>query len=74
MLYSHKVKEIVFSIIILYMPSECLVSSIGFLAGTLGLLGVLWYIGRTRDDSNTKQVSKKSYSRQELLNEHTIAN
>jgi hypothetical protein len=52
------------------MPSECLVSSIGFLAGILGLLGVLWYIGRTRDDNNTKQVSKKSYSRQELLNEH----
>jgi hypothetical protein len=31
------------SIIILYMPSECLVSSIGFLAGTLGLLGEKLY-------------------------------
>jgi hypothetical protein len=57
------------------MPSECLVSSIGFLAGTLGLLGILWYIGRTRDDNNTKQVSRKRYSRQQqLLNEHTITN
>jgi hypothetical protein len=57
------------------MTSECLVSSIGFLAGILGLLGVLWYIGRTRDDNNTKQVSKKSYSRQQqLLNEHIITN
>jgi hypothetical protein len=57
------------------MTSECLVSSIGFLAGTLGFLGVLWYIGRTRDDNNTKQVSRKSYSRQQqLLKEHTITN
>jgi hypothetical protein len=64
MLYSYnKVKEIVFSIIILYMPAECLVSSLWFLAVTLGLLGVLWYIGRTRDDDNRKQVSRKSYSR-----------
>jgi hypothetical protein len=57
------------------MSSECLVSSIGFLAGTLGLLGLLWYIGRTRDDNNRKQISRKSYSRQQqLLNEHTITN
>jgi hypothetical protein len=56
------------------MSAECLVSSIGFLAGTLGLLGVLWYIRRTREDNNKKQVSKKSYSRQQLLNEYTITN
>jgi hypothetical protein len=57
------------------MPAECLVSSLGFLAGTLGLLGVLWYSGRTREDNNRKQVSKKRYSRQQqLLNEHTITN
>ena len=57
------------------MPTECLVSSIGFLTGMLGLLGVLWYIGRTRDDNNRKQISRKSYSRQQqLLNEHTITN
>ena len=57
------------------MPAECLVSSLWFLAVTLGLLGVLWYIGRTREDNNRKQVSKKSYSRhQQLLNEDTITN
>jgi cytidylate kinase len=31
--------------------------------------------GRTRDDNNTKQVSRKSYSRQQqLLKERTITN
>lgn len=42
------------------------------LAGTLGLLGVLWYTGRRRD-KDKKPISKKRCNR-ELLKEDTLIN
>jgi hypothetical protein len=70
--FYHKVKNSVIPISI--MPAECLIASIGVLAGTLGLLGFLWYSERrTRKDMDRNSVSKKR-DKKELLNEHTLTN
>jgi hypothetical protein len=58
------------------MTAECLGVSLGFLVGTLGLLGVLLYSGRRRREEDNKDknpISKKRNNR-EILNEHTLTN
>jgi hypothetical protein len=70
--FSHKLKEIVF--LYIYhniMTAECLGVSLGVLAGTLGVLGVLWYTERRGKDKNP--IIKKRQNR-EPLNEHTLTN
>jgi hypothetical protein len=68
----HKVKEIVFYIFRIYMMSaECLGASLGVLAGTLGVLGVLWYAEKRDKDRNP--IIKKRQNR-EPLNERTLTN
>jgi hypothetical protein len=54
------------------MSAECLGASLGVLAGTMGLLGVLWYTERRRD-KDKNPISKKRHNR-ELLEEHTLTN
>jgi hypothetical protein len=56
------------------MPAECLGASLGVLGGTLGLVGVLWYIGRRREDNKDKNLISKKRNNRELLNEHTLTN
>lgn len=51
--------------------AECLGASLGVLAGTLGVLGVLWYAERRDKDKNP--IIKKRQNR-EPLNEHTLTN
>ena len=53
------------------MSAECLGASLGVLAGTLGVLGVLWYTERRGKDKNP--IIKKRQNR-EPLNEHTLTN
>lgn len=53
------------------MSTECLGASLGVLAGTLGVLGVLWYAERRDKDKNP--IIKKRQNR-EPLNEHTLTN
>jgi hypothetical protein len=67
-----KIKEIVF-LYISSMTAECLGVSLGFLVGTLGLLGVLLYSGRREDNKDKNPISKKRNNR-EILNEHTLTN
>jgi hypothetical protein len=70
--FCHKLKELVFLYIFTQiMTSECLGVSLGVLAGTLGVLGVLWYTERRDKDKNP--VIKKRQNK-ELLNEHTLTN
>jgi O-antigen/teichoic acid export membrane protein len=67
--FFHKIREIVFLYIYCsIIPAECL----GVLAGTLGLLGVLWYTGRRRYKYKNP-ISKKRCNR-ELLKEDTLIN
>ena len=70
--FCHKLKELVF----LYsyhniMSAECLGVSLGVLAGTVGVLGVLWYTERRDKDKNS--IIKKRQNR-EPLNERTLTN
>jgi hypothetical protein len=51
--------------------AECLGASLGVLAGTLGVLGVLWYTERRDKDRNP--IIKKRQNR-EPLNERTLTN
>ena len=53
------------------MSAECLGVSLGVLAGTLGVLGVLWYTERRDKDKNS--IIKKRQNR-EVLNEYTLTN
>jgi hypothetical protein len=74
MLFCHKLKELVFPYIYHnIMPAECLGVSLGVLAGTLGVLGVLWYTER-RDKKDKNPIIKKRQNREEVLNEHTLTN
>jgi hypothetical protein len=54
------------------MSAECLGASLGVLAGTLGVFGVLWYAER-RDKKDKNPIIKKRQNR-ESLNEHTLTN
>ena len=57
------------------MTTECLGVSLGVLGGTLGLLGVLWYSGRRREEDNKdKNLISKKRSNREILSEHTLTN
>ena len=57
------------------MTAECLGVSLGVLGGTLGLLGVLWYSGRRREEDNKdKNLISKKRNNREILNEHTLTN
>jgi hypothetical protein len=70
--FCRKLKELVFPYIYHnIMPAECLGVSLGVLAGTLGVLGVLWYTERRNNDKNP--IIKKRQNR-EVLNEHTLTN
>src|SRR5687768_9350262 len=74
MSFCHKLKELVFPYIYHnIMPAECLGVSLGVLAGTLGVLGVLWYTER-RDKKDKNPIIKKRQNREEVLNEHTLTN
>ena len=53
------------------MPAECLGASLGVLAGTFGVLGVLWYAER-RDKYKNPMIKKRQ--NREPLNEHTLTN